>query len=239
MKLFKPITFEKTVKTTSFLLMVITVFFFTSCDDLLVPLPDLNPNTSEGSEIEIIEINSIYSFNSETGYNNPQFLDFLDEFDLDGNNITDLKLESVRGTNGGIPFQESTVDLNLYLAGWQILSEPLFRFGSTRSPLFLPPSIMVGASNVVGVWRSGNAGSLMFIEYHFEIPSDWSSGIPFPTGYSYIPIRKHASGNEWYYGWIEIIASDYTDNDTQDEFVISKLGYSTTPGQRIGMGQEE
>ena len=224
-----------TQKTTSIVLVVLAFFLITSCsDDTLIPLPDLNPSSPEGGEIVIIDISATYEFNGGESYYNPSFLNVTDEYDLNENGSVDLILESTFRTILGI---DDLITLDIFMPEWQILAEPAFFPFETHTPLFLPPAVMEGASHVSAVWKSGNHGLKMFFEQTNFSSSLWYGFPSFPVDYSYVPIRKFITG-EWYYGWLEIISTDYMDNNPEDGFIISKLGYSSTPGLRIGMGQE-
>ena len=220
------------MKRFSILAIALFTIFFYACEE--ISIPDLNPGTAEGGDILIYDIDETILYSSQNG--SPTFhIDNTNlEIDLFDDGSVDLILKTIDGSG----------DRYLYL---QLTSEVGRDPNLTQNfldlfddvPVFLPVDALTG-STFDGSWGSPNTNFEMLISVNTNVfggPLAYNTGSRFPTGLSYIPTRTQ-SGNDWYYGWIEIFASDYGDGDTDDFLLISRFGISQTPGLRVRMGWE-
>ena len=196
-----------------------------------IPLPDLDPNTGEGGEMLIFEIADVIAVNTE-GTTEPQFEGFHKEYDINDNGTTDLEVKNVVFAGVSLRFNGQ---IALDIGPWSLFGD-LFDFYDTYTPIFLPANGLLGETLTTAEWEERPMHSMqMFIE------AGTGTG-PYiirqfvPVGISYIPIRIPA-GQDFYYGWIELIVSDFEDTDFDDVFIVSRVGLSTTPGVRVRMGQ--
>lgn len=225
------------MKRSNILIFLSFVFsiLITSCLDLNTdnPLPDLDPDTPEGGTITIFEINDVITFLSERGPDLvlEQFENIYREYDLANDGVIDFTLT---GTNeSGLVNFESALYLRF---NGQALSNQGSEFGQAYAyTQFVPEGVLV-AGSAIGVWA--NAGkALEFVRDVDAISTPFYIASTFPKGISYMPTRTQV-GSDYFYGWLEVIASDLDDTDINEFVVISRFGISQTPGLRIRMGQE-
>lgn len=219
----------------SMTMCVLLALLQTACIDLNqdLPLPDLDPSTPVGGNIVIFEISDVIEYSSayDPDIGNEQFAGLSKVYDLGNDGVIDFTLTGVRG-NDLLSF-ESFVKLRF---NGEALSSQGSIFGeSYANTRFLPADALVsGTAN--GVWATVNK-PLTMAEDDLTISSTYNVNLEFPVGISYMPTRTKV-GADYYYGWLEVIASDYEDGNPSDFFIISRFGVSQTPGLRIRMGQE-
>jgi hypothetical protein len=205
------------------------------------PIPDLDPNSSEGGEMLIFDIGELISYNSQTTAAMHLPSDYDVTYDV-GNAGIDFRFRE-NGFPGPTNPNFLTSQFRASYEMGQMLTE---KHGSsltpgeesinvTGMPIYLPADALLG-STVEGTWTVPGTGNYIWQE------SGTSSGPwqfnyrSFPPGISYIPTRTDLGG-QWFYGWIEVIASDYTDGDPNDFILFSRFGISTTAGVRVRMGK--
>lgn len=222
----------------------ITAIMLSSCNDEMdLPIPDLHPATSEGGEVTIYDIGELVSFSTLQAYSEPQFAVYDNDIDIGGEGNIDLQLDG--HYNPGVVIYAFTYLIMRFNA--QVIHAPDSQFdifdNSTPDtyPVFLPVNALTGTT-VNGIWSPPNAQLHLIQETKSVDVGElndvaWEIEFKFPVGQSYIPTRSRV-GNDFYYGWIECFASDYTDGDTNDFLLISRFGISQTPGLRVRMGQE-
>lgn len=218
------------------------MFLTISClekDD--IPLPDLDPTTMEGGEIVTYDIGfpiPIVTVGGDAVVGQFAGYDPV-EIDLGNDGGWDFRFTSQAFPNI-LPGTYSASVLRIQFTG-EILKGPSF----TVPPLlnednhvrFLPANALLGGV-IEGLW----APALQFVEVVRTGYSEGVAGYAFlsehvPSGISYLPTRTKV-GSDYYYGWLEVVATDFTDTDDDDGILVTRFGISTTPGLRVRMGQE-
>ena len=223
--------------TKSRWLIAIIVILAVSCtDDIDNPLPDLNPGTPEGGEITIYPIDDFIYFDDSEYGSVPQLDEVSRTYDINENGAIDLSLIS-RRVNSSFLSHEFNVELRFIGQILRTNYSPDIPFLNLEdTPVYLPVDGLVGGT-AEGRWTSETTPLLFIKDFPVEVVTLWTLSFSFPVGLSYIPTRTNIGG-EWYYGWIEILASDYEDDDPADFVYISRFGISQTPGLRVRMGKE-
>ena len=218
-------------------LIVISLGIYACTDDILNPLPDLNPDTPEGGEILIYDINDRIDYIDEDFQEYPQQFDAIDRsYDLNGDSVIDLSFRS-----GAMDFflgSPTTYNVQMRFVGEVLRTNYIFEISTFQdSPVFLPVSGLVSGT-AEGRWTVAGAATAFMMEGRMEgVGGPWLQFPSFPVGLSYIPTRTNLNG-QYYYGWIEIFASDFQDDVPEEFILISRYGLSQTPGLRIRMGQD-
>ena len=225
------------------LLALLTASIYSCNEESDLPIPDLNPETEEGGEITIYDIGEVVPFSSVQHYSDPQFDVFDADIDIGGEGNVDLRLDGYYNPGPFVwPFTYLIMRFNAEIIHAPD-AQPDFPDNTTPDtyPVFLPVDALTGSS-VNGIWSPPNVDLHLLTEQNNtsagEDPDQaWEISFKFPTGVSYIPTRSKV-GNDYFYGWIEIFSSDYTDGDTDDFLLISRFGISNTAGLRVRMGSQ-
>lgn len=210
-----------------------------SCQEL--PIPDLNPDTPEGGNVLIYNIGEVIPYTSSIIFSPfPTSCDLGNadvSIDLFGDGSIDLRIFT------GVPSSpipaiydgEGTYWLIQYAGEIGLAGDYGNYAGLPLLTKFLGQNQLAGSS-FYGIWSNPNTPQIIN-RCTMGATTIFTTRPLFPVGLSYIPVRRNIGG-QYYYGWIEVFASDYSDNDTDDFLLISRFGISDTPGLRIGMGQE-
>lgn len=232
----------KTIGHTATLLLF-AVLLVTSCvPDPPVPIPDLNPDTPEGSDILIDDIGDLitYSSISISGSEPPRFQNFFREYDIFNDGTFDLSLTGDDVSGGGL-FSNPNCYVRMRFTTSEVLVStgiPVFNdiFNMPKQVVWLPQDALIGGSMPQGAWASANEAVWLMAESRIDGFGPWHL-LPPPAGLQYIATRTF-SGGQYYYGWIEVVTSDHEDPDPNEFVLMSRFGLSTTPGLRVRMGQE-
>ncbi|MCP4121605.1 MAG: hypothetical protein GY751_07610 [Bacteroidetes bacterium] len=220
--------------------LVICAGLISSCgtDDIPNPIPDLNPDTPGGGDMLIFSIDDLITWQNYRDPNaptDPQLNNINRTYDFNGDGNIDLSLIS-KTIPGTFFFNPDQYSVEIRFIGQILRTNYVNDFYNEDTPVYLPAEGLIGGS-VEGRWTPEGNPIEFIREYILELTPPYYTNVTCPAGLSYIPTRTNIGG-EWFYGWIEILASDYGDLDW-DEFVyISRFGISQTPGLRIRMGQE-
>ena len=102
-----------------------------------IPLPDLDPNTGDGSEMLLIDINDVISINTG-GTADYQFEGFLKEYHINGDGIVDLELKTVANGKVMLTFNgQFAREVGPWATG-------LFDIYDTWTPIYLPANGLLG-----------------------------------------------------------------------------------------------
>lgn len=218
-------------------------FLMNSCIDKEdIPLPDLDPSTSGGGEIVTYDVGFLIPIVTTGESELVEQFSGYGPFEIDLGNDGgpwDFRLSSTR-ENSLIPGQYLSSTLRIQFTG-EILMRPTAYIPVIQPAeyyaQFLPANALIGGT-IEGLWASPRQAVEM-ISTGF---GEWIGGNPillvqYPSGLSYLPTRTKV-GADYYYGWLEFLATDVEDDDHDDWLLITRFGISSTPGLRIRMGQE-
>ena len=199
-----------------FIILVTVVIIFQSCEIL----PDLNPNTGEGSDISVFSIMDTIIDNNSMG---------VSQYDLDSDGVNEFRIEYYKeDVSGGIapcPISISVVNLDV---NGQTFS--LGDFGQ-----FLPNDVITGINGVFGSFTTSQVK--LFEASPFCLRSSGSSNSVLSTRYVVVKLNIN---NNTHYAWLEFhtnITSQTNTYFSRRELILTRVGVANQPNFVLRTGQ--
>lgn len=215
------------------LIPFLSVLLMMSCGEML---PDLSPDTAQGPDLVVRDINQEYPSNSLLPPFSGTFYGVTDTIDINEDGIGDfyfsIKTNKNSSPAGPILNRQFAIAVNGQYLGFKTQD-----IGTCENPLGLndKEAILLGTNQLVG---ESNISCSAWYGNTFNVEFE-KAGIIYQTGEEvFVPIKFKIDG-KMHFGWVKLIIENTGTGilNPAQKITILKVAYATKPGLRVMTGK--